>query len=100
MILCHVTSSENAAAIKRDGFRDTGGSYMTESERRGELIPLHVATMSRRVGGQIATRRDVQRAALSIGTPKRKRKLEAGRNFPNNAEIKRLIEAASGGCCC
>jgi hypothetical protein len=32
MILYHVTSSENAAAIKRDGFRDTGG--MTESERR------------------------------------------------------------------
>ena len=35
MILYHVTSSENAAAIKRDGFRDTGGSYMTESEHRG-----------------------------------------------------------------
>ena len=35
MILYHITSSENAAAIKRDGFRDTGGSYMTESEHRG-----------------------------------------------------------------
>jgi hypothetical protein len=35
MILYHVTSSENAAAIKRDGFRDTRGSYMTESEHRG-----------------------------------------------------------------
>jgi integrase len=34
--------------------------------------------------------------SLSIGAPKRKRKLEAGRDFPNNAEIKRLIEAASG----
>jgi hypothetical protein len=33
MILYHVTSSENAAAIKRDGFLDTGGSYMTESEQ-------------------------------------------------------------------
>ena len=33
MILYHVTSSENAAAIKRDGFRDTGG--MTESGHRG-----------------------------------------------------------------
>jgi hypothetical protein len=30
MILYHITSS-----IKRDGFRDTGGSYMTESEHRG-----------------------------------------------------------------
>ena len=27
MILYHVTSSENAAAIKRDGFRDTGGEH-------------------------------------------------------------------------
>jgi hypothetical protein len=35
MILYHITSSENAAAIKRDGFRDTGGSYMTEGEHRG-----------------------------------------------------------------
>jgi hypothetical protein len=35
MILYHVTSSESAAAIKRDGFRDTGGSFMTESEHRG-----------------------------------------------------------------
>ena len=35
MILYHVTSSESATAIKRDGFRDTGGSYMTESEHRG-----------------------------------------------------------------
>jgi hypothetical protein len=35
MILYHVASSENAAAIRRDGFRDTGGSYMTESEHRG-----------------------------------------------------------------
>jgi hypothetical protein len=34
MILYHITSSENAAAIKRDGC-DTGGSYMTESEHRG-----------------------------------------------------------------
>ena len=33
--LVHVASSENAAAIRRDGFRDTGGSYMTESEHRG-----------------------------------------------------------------
>jgi hypothetical protein len=33
MILYHVTSSESAAAIKRDGFRDTGG--MTESGHRG-----------------------------------------------------------------
>jgi hypothetical protein len=33
MILYHVTSSESATAIKRDGFRDTGG--MTESEHRG-----------------------------------------------------------------
>jgi hypothetical protein len=35
MILYHITSSENAAAIKSDGFRDTGGSYMTEGEHRG-----------------------------------------------------------------
>ena len=27
MILYHVTSSESAAAIKRDGFRDTGGEH-------------------------------------------------------------------------
>jgi len=33
---------------------------------------------------------------LSIGTPKRKRKLEAGRDFPSNAEVKRLINAANG----
>ena len=32
MILYHVTSSENAAAIKRDGFRDTGGD---QSEHHG-----------------------------------------------------------------
>ncbi len=35
MILYHVTSSESATAQKRDGFRVTGGSDMTESEHRG-----------------------------------------------------------------
>jgi hypothetical protein len=35
MILYHVTSSEKADAIKRDGFRDGVGSYMTDTEHCG-----------------------------------------------------------------
>ncbi len=33
---------------------------------------------------------------IVIGTEKRKRKLEAGRDFPTTGEVKRLIDAASG----
>jgi len=35
MILFHVTSRENAEAIRRDGFRDAPGFYTTENEFRG-----------------------------------------------------------------
>ena len=35
MILYHVTSRENAAAIKRDGFRNTDSGYISEREYRG-----------------------------------------------------------------
>jgi hypothetical protein len=35
MILYHVTSRENAASIKRDGFRDTDSGYMNQREHRG-----------------------------------------------------------------
>jgi integrase len=33
---------------------------------------------------------------LSIGTPKRSRKIEAGKDFPTAAEVKRMIDAATG----
>jgi len=35
MILYHTTSGEKADAIKRDGFRDGVGSYMTDTEHCG-----------------------------------------------------------------